>query len=289
MTTPLTERQRTDRLIDQMFEVAKRKEARHELEPLSEEIIERPLAGALLALERNAEAHPSRDTSIRPKLISAPQSIEQTGCTFIDSTLLLLQHLECPPDVRLIVLCICGLTGGDYTHFTKITQGQMAKRLGISPDTVRERLDELIAWEKLTNRTVIEIKKQERDHATRHFGITEYRPIVVPFAAEYIRRITAKGLPSTNRQQTLTPDAMRTYKEVAEEIADDMPLAVALIPRTERNITPPQERFSFIEGKEQKILKAIDEWRDALLNHKYEVRDYSPELLAKIEDRIRRK
>jgi hypothetical protein len=215
------------------------------------------------------ETHePATQGSLALALRPQNHSIEKIGCAFIDSTYYFLEYLKCPSDVRDVILCISGLSGGNYISFSKMTQDQIGLRMGLNRDSVRRKLAALWTWQQKENRTAIEIKQGEYDHVTKKYGVTEYRPLIVYFAAEYIRRVAQKGLRPIPRQQAITEKTEEVFEDIAEEIAEDMPEAPMLVKRKERNVTPPQVRLNFIESREERVVRAFVELRDALVSQR---------------------
>ena len=211
------------------------------------------------------------DGNIKSNTTFSPAShpIEKIGSVFIDTTLFLLQHRGCPPAARDVALAICGLTGGNYQTFTKLTQQQIGDRLGIMPPAVRAKLEKLVEWEQRENCNIIQVKQNERNKTSRQFEITEYRPIIVRFAAEYIRRCAQKGLPPINRQKEITPKTEEIYNQIADDIYEEVPEA-ALIPRTAKNVTPKQAKINFIESKQERIMRDFEDLRKAIDTQSYD-------------------
>lgn len=213
------------------------------------------------------------DRHIKSNVTFSPDShpIEKVGSVFIDTIFFLLNHWECPAGARDVALAIVGLSGGNYSTFTKITQQQIADRLGVSLSTARDKLERLNQWGQGVNAGIIQIKENERNKTTRQYEITEYRPIIVKFAAEYIRRCSQRGLAPINRQKEITPKTEAIYAEIADDIFEELPEA-PFIPRQTKNVTPKQTKINFIESAQDRIMR---EFQD--LRRRIDTQSYSPE------------
>jgi hypothetical protein len=273
---------RTDELVYELDEAERRRA------PVKD--LTRKPSVAELMLATNAGG--SLDATIKSNTTFAPNShpIERIGSVLIDTIYFLLNHYKCPPAARDVVLVICGLSGGDYQNYTKVTQKQIGERMGIQPEAVREKLKLLIDWEQEHNRAVLQIRQQEREGEARHFGITEYRPIILRYAGQYMRMCAERGLPPIRRQQELTPKTEQVYDEVADCIYEEMEES-AFIPRNQKtkNVTPPQQQLTFIERTEDEALRRIGAWADALVRSQYDVADYAPEFVSKVYDLLSEK
>lgn len=215
-------------------------------------------------------------------------NIEKIGCYFIDSHFILFDWLKLPEKLRPLVVVISGLSGGNYLDYTPITQAQIGKRLGIDVETVRERLDELVAWEKREKKALIYIRKNDRDQS-RKYQTTEYLPIIIKYAGDFIRKLQAKGLQPVNRHQAITDKTVHLYDDTANEVIVTMPEAAlgnVLQPRSEKNVTPRQQKINFIESKENRILSDFDEYREALKSQNYDRQEAWAKIILKAEERF---
>jgi hypothetical protein len=247
----------------------------------------RPATVAEMMLAVNAKGH--LDAHIKSNVTFSPDShpLERIGSTVIDSILFLLQGLDCPSEHRDIVLCICGLSGGEYKEYTKITQKQIAERMGLTTRTVRDKIGALRDWMMFRRRAIIQIKEREINSETGQYDITEYRPIILNAACEYLRICKQRGLPPINRQRALEGKLEDAYDEVADAVIDNIPDAPYIgREKKEKNVTPSQQKASFIESKVIRILRDVDEWADSLISSQYDVADYAPELVSQVYDRI---
>lgn len=215
-------------------------------------------------------------------------NVERAGCQMIDTTYQLMDYANVPAEVREIVMVISGLTGGNFTDFTELPRSRIAQRMGVSLETVRQRIERLWEWQRNGNPELIQIEEQEYDAAKKRYTTTKYKPVVVRFAGNFIRRLQARGLRPMHRQQAIIEKLEDIHEEVAEETVREMPTA-QLSRRREgkvKNVTPPQQKLSFIEGKEQRVIRAVAEWRDALAQSGYEPRDLFNELIGKVQDKL---
>jgi len=228
--------------------------------------LERPATeDALRALAQNVISEDNLGIEgARVQVVARPDTLK-ANCIFIKQAYVFLGLLDCPGDARDIILWLAGHSEGDFSRPFTLTQAQIAESMGLSVDTVQRKLKALEAWEQQTNRTVIQIIKQPYDYKAKKYGVTEYRVLASKYILEYANR--AKGLRFQDRTSSELLEAAieQGHREMAEEIADDMPLA-PVIPRNqkkhqpEKNITPEQVTYNRGERVYKQIMSGAHEW-----------------------------
>lgn len=243
------------------------------------------------------------------------KNIEVQGGQFVDAVNYLMDYLDwkgakdaegrgveprhLSPEVRHLVLAVCGLTGGDYLNWTPITQRQIAQRLGVKDlKTVRERLHQLYRWEQQTNRACVQIQEEERTPGSVKFETTKYRPVIVYAAAELIRRLKAKGMRPVNKQGNLNPMAEQladqvtedaddeiVRREVVAEVAEDMEQA-DIRRRQPKPQKDQQPRMRFLEEREVRAITAVKAWAEAHIQAGYKPLDHAADLFLKLQAAI---
>jgi len=215
--------------------------------------------------------------------------IERVGCNFIDATLQFLDWLNVPADVRDLVLAIAGLSGGNYSDFSEIPRSRIGQRMGLSGETVRQRVDALWEWQRNNGKSLVLIQEREYDPVKKRYTTTQYQPVVVWVAAEFMRELKACGLRPSSQQRAIgerDDHISEIANGIADRLTEKLP-GVELSARREgkvKNVTPRQEKLSFIEGKEDRAMRAAAEYRDALRSAGYDPRDYSAEFAAKVQE-----
>jgi hypothetical protein len=95
-----------------------------------------------------------------PEYLSVDDT-EVQGCQLIDSANLIMEHKECPAELRHFVLAVMGLSGGTYDDFTPITQTRIGKRMGVERMEVYRRTEALWSWQREHAVTFVQIKQQD--------------------------------------------------------------------------------------------------------------------------------
>lgn len=241
-----------------------------------------PISGADFALSRSVGAFAKATKKEQPH-----DHLERDGCQFIDSNYLLLDYIQLSPELREIVIVICGLSGGNYRDYTPIAQSRIGKRMGLGVDAVREKIEDLIRWQIHNKKAIIYVRKNDRDKSSHHFQTTEYLPIIIHYAAEFVRQIKSRGLPPVNRQQAITDRTEGVYEEISESVVSQMPEAQILFPRKNgnnaRNVTPPQAKLNFIETAQDKIIRDFEDLRRRIADQGYAPQKIWEETLVKAE------
>lgn len=219
------------------------------------------------------------DADLRPRE-TKERTVESVGSQFIDSNFILLDWLKCPEHLRPLVVVIAGLSGGEWREYTPIPQSLIGKRLGIGRETVAERLEELVRWmaeetEEGHRKAVIFIRKRDREQGgEHHYQTTEYLPIIVKYAADFIRQLDARGLKPVNRHQAITDNTVSLYDNTAKEVIATMPDATTttvLTPRKAvKNVTPKQTKINFIEAAQDRIRRDFEELRQKVDSQSYD-------------------
>lgn len=200
---------------------------------------------------------------------------EVQGCQLIDAANLLMEYRECPADLRHLVLAVCGLSGGRFDDFTPITQIKIGKRMGVTREEVYRRTEALWRWQREHAVTFIQIKQQELDKSggSVKFGTTLYKPVIVPYAAEVIRVLSARGMRGVNRQDALNPATVRAITQTVDEVSARMPYAEmerrsSTQPR-EKNVTPQPARQRFLDEGEQSARRGVERWLSSIKQSGY--------------------
>lgn len=201
---------------------------------------------------------------------------EVQGCQLIDSANLLMEYKDCPAELRHFVLAVCGLSGGRYDDFTPITQSKLGKRMGVARKEVYNRTEALWRWQREHAVTFVQIKQQDKEVTGGEvkFGTTLYKPVIVPYAAEVIRVLSARGMRAVNRQDALNPAAVRAIEQTVDEVSARMPYA-EMERRSdkqgrEKNVTPQPVRQRFLDEGEQSAHRGIEKWLRSLRESGYE-------------------
>jgi aromatic ring-cleaving dioxygenase len=245
----------------------------------------RPTSAAEMMLAANAGTHVSRP--VKAPFAPNAHPIEQVGCWFIDSNFILLDWLKVPAELRPLVVCIAGLSGGDYSDYTPITQTLIGKRLGLHRETVAERLGQLVEWERDEKKALIYIRKNEREEGSHKYQTTEYLPIIVKYAADFIRQLESRGLKPVNKHQAITENTVKLYDNTAKEVIAKMPEAVmgnVLQPRKEKNVTPRQKQVSLLDSRFERVLSAVAEYKNALSSQSYDLQKAWKDMIGKEEE-----
>lgn len=212
------------------------------------------------------------DSPLSPRgqmaIVPAGRKTEETGCDFIEATNLLLRALDCPPRVRHFVLCLVGLTGGDADKFHRFTDAQLSERLGIHRNTVGEYRQELYQWMRDKCTCVIEVTEKEFDRATMKYKPTEYRAVIIPYAAEFVKRARGMNRYMKRPDYAISNAVEDGAREIAEGIVGEMPLAnlESIKRRDKRAVTGKAiPRIDYAERsalKRQQVLELVAEIRD---------------------------
>ena len=210
--------------------------------------------------------------------------IEAVGCQFMDAANVLMERKDCPADLRHLALAIAGLSGGDYENFTSIPQAKIGERLGVSRSEVHRRMEALYDWQRNHACTLVQVREQELEFKAGdkpQFGVTQYRPIIVAYAAKLIRIIEGRRMRPINKQNAQAALVSEVADQAIDEVADELPYAdLERRNKKEKNVTPKQTQMRFIEGAEENVRRAIARWRKAL-----EQSHYTPdpdEMIAKL-------
>lgn len=260
-------------------------------------------SGAAAALAANA-GEIDYTISPTPSYLS-DSDIEVQGCKLIDAVNYFMQCLAevarqegeeegvvpvpLTAGARHVVLVVCGLSGGDYENFREVDQKFIAERLGVDARTVRNYLKELYDWEYRYDTALLQVEEQERTGGSVKFGTTRYRAVAVYHAAEFLRRLKARGLRPVNLQRRLNPATAEIVRDVVSEQRGQMPNSDIRKQRESkaRDVTPKQARIRFLEDREAKFYRAAAELRDALKQSGYDPVERGDEYFAKFVEIFR--
>ncbi len=255
-----------------------------------------PLPKSFLALARGAiTADGFEATGEAAPLVvtTAGQSLERDGCDFIRSVFLILEYLECPPNVRDFVLCIVGLTGGDAEMWHKITDHQIAEHMGYASAYIGQKRKELVQWEQQKNMAVLEIKQGEYDKVRKKYAPTEYRAPIIATAALFIRRVRALPSKAASAPNAMRYEVERGHKELAYDLAQDtLPIAPISHARGQRNMKPvggvhAQSSLGRFTEKRIRLANQIVEMLEAGRGLGIPASDIWLELVAEVESNMK--
>jgi hypothetical protein len=187
-----------------------------------------------------------------------------------------------------------GLSGGNYNDLLVITDDDLAKRTGLSRPTIKAKRDSLMDWEQAMNHTIVEIIQREYDYALKKTKPTQYRIIITPYIAKFIRRARADSSISRNPGRPTLPiehATLQGVKELVVEIAEDLPHA-EIIKRTnqrikERNLMPMSKPFDRMKGLEETILRSVNDWVSEAFQRGYELDEVWPRFDGRIQDVVK--
>lgn len=235
-----------------------------------------PAEGAISALASHAGGDFLDFTAPElPEYLSVDDT-EVQGCQLIDSANLIMEHKDCPAEIRHFVLAVMGLSGGIYADFTPITQTRIGKRMGVTREEVYRRTEALWRWQREHAITFLQIKQQDKEVSGGEvkFGTTLYKPVIVPYAAEVIRVLSARGMRPVNRQDALNPATVRALRQTVDEVSARMPYAEmerrSSSQRGEKNVTPQPARQRFLDEGEQGARRGVERWLSSIKESGYE-------------------
>lgn len=178
---------------------------------------------------------------------SERDDLEKDGCDFIECAFIFMALLGVPEESIDFVLCLMGISRGNYQEPIVATDEQIAKRLNCSLNTIRKKRNTLLSWMNASTYSIIEIHQREYDHQTGKYKPTQYKLLLVPFVAHFVRRTRIKEFTRKPSNKSLIASVEQEVVQVVREIAKDIPEAKHTFRPTFNN--PQQTRLPNTTGK----------------------------------------
>lgn len=150
-------------------------------------------------------------------------NLEKDGCDFIECAFIFMALLGVPAEAIDFVLCLMGMSRGNYNDPIKASDEQLSKRMNISRKTVQKKRDTLLSWMSASTYNIVKIDKQDYDPDLGRIPSTHYTLILVPYVATFVRDTRSKEFWKKPSGKILLSAVETGTEKVVRAIAKDMP------------------------------------------------------------------
>lgn len=151
--------------------------------------------------------------------------LEKDGCDFIECAFVFMALLGVPEESIDLVLCLMGMSRGNYDEPITATDEMIAKRLNSSRKTVANKRNILLSWMNSSTYSILEVHKREYNYQTQQYKPTQYKLLLVPYIATFVRDTRKKEFFKKPSPNILIATVEQEVETLVREIAKEIPEA----------------------------------------------------------------